>query len=315
MKRILVTGLTGFAGSHLLEHLLKKENKVYGTYLSDSGLGNLGEKATLRRIDLTEKEEVYSLIEEVKPNLIYHLAAMSSPAKSFQQPTESIFNNVSAELNILEALRQLDLKDTKTLIVSTAEVYGKVSPKDLPIDEETPLNPGSPYAVSKVAQDFLGLQYFNSYGLSLVRVRPFNHTGPGQTDAFVVPAFAKKIVEIEKGKRDPVLMVGNLEAKRDFTDVRDMVRAYEMILEKGMPGEVYNIGSGKSFKIGDILDSLLKMSDKKIKVEEDQALLRPSDTPELICDYSKMEKITGWKPEIPFEKTLKDTLDYWRNIL
>jgi GDP-4-dehydro-6-deoxy-D-mannose reductase len=200
-------------------------------------------------------------------------------------------------------------------VVASAEVYGCVKKEDLPIDEETPLNPTNPYAVSKLTQDFLGLQYHLSYGLKTLRVRPFNHVGPRQSPNFVVSTFAQKIVEIEKGKREPVLPVGNLQAKRDFTDVRDVVKVYSLLMEKGEFGEVYNIGSGVSYKIAEILEKLLSISKVKITVKVDKSLFRPIDDPDLVCDVTKVTKLTGWRPEIPIEKTLKDTLDYWRNII
>jgi GDP-4-dehydro-6-deoxy-D-mannose reductase len=212
-------------------------------------------------------------------------------------------------------MRKSNLLNSKTLVVASAEVYGSVKKEDLPMNEETSLNPTNPYAVSKLAQDFLGRQYFLSYGLKAVRVRPFNHVGPGQAPIFVVSAFAQKIVEIEKGKRKPILPVGNLEARRDFTDVRDVVKAYSLLMEKGEFGEVYNIGSGVSYKISQILEMLLSFSSAKITINVDKSLFRPIDDPELVCDPLKINKLTGWKPEIPIEKTLKDTLDYWRNII
>lgn len=240
------------------------------------------------------------------------MAALTSPKMSFQNPAETFDNNITAQINILEAMK--NLPETKILVVSSAEVYGLVAKEDLPIDEETPFNPTNPYAVSKLAQDYLGLGYFISNKVQVVRVRPFNHVGPRQTPNFVVSAFAKRIVQIEKGK-EKVMKVGNLTSKRDFTDVRDMVKAYLLAIEKGQIGDVYNLGSGVSRQIREILDMMISLSKTKIETEEDSALLMPSDNPELVCDYSKFNALTGWKPEIPIERTLQETLEYWRGTI
>jgi len=318
MKKILITGVSGFAGSFLAELLLKKEDcDIYGTSLSDSFSANIAHlqgKLQLLPVDLQDFERVKAVIGEVRPDEIYHLAALASPTKSFENPAHTITNNIAIEVNLFEAVKFHKLSDTKILITSSAEVYGIVARKDLPIDEDTPLRPTSPYAVSKIAQDFLGLQYHLASSMHIIRVRPFNHIGPRQTPQFVVARFASQIAAIEKGKAEPVIRVGNLETKRDFTDVTDMVRAYEQILEKGTAGDVYNIGSGTSHKISDILDKLLSFSTVKVTVEKDQNLFRPADNPDLVCDCSKMRKITGWEPGVTLDETLKNILDYWRSI-
>lgn len=314
MKKVFITGITGFAGSFLAEYLVKKGFDVSGTYLSDESIANVEpvkSKLKLHKIDLQNKEETVKKVTEEKPELIFHLAALSSASASFENPSEFISNNIAAQVNLFEAVRVAKI-NPRILAVSSAEVYGDVDPKDLPIDENTPMRPVNPYAVSKVAQDFLGLQYFLSYKIPIIRVRPFNHIGPRQSPQFVVASFAKKIADIEKGKMEPVLKVGNLEARRDFTDVKDMVEAYSRILEKGEPGEVYNIGFGKSYKIEDILNRLLSLSEKKITVEKDPSLMRPIDVPDLVCDNSKIKKATGWEPATPIDETLKATLEYWR---
>lgn len=319
MKNILITGISGFAGSFLAEYLISQnKGKISGTYLEEAGLpsiGNLTAKVDLFKLNLTNEKKVFDIVKETKPDFIYHLAALTSPKASFDNPFEAIQNNVKAQLNLLEAVRKLDLLNTRILIASSAEVYGIVEKKDLPIDEGTKLMPASPYAVSKITQDFLALQYFLSYGMKIIRIRPFNHIGPRQKSYFVVSAFAKKIAEIERGKIDNTLSVGNLDSKRDFTDVRDMVVAYSLAIEKCRWGEVYNIGSGSSYAISEILDKMLSLSKVKIKVKVDESLLRPSDNPDLLCNRSKFTSLTGWKPEILIDKTLKDTLDYWRNII
>jgi GDP-4-dehydro-6-deoxy-D-mannose reductase len=205
--------------------------------------------------------------------------------------------------------------ETKVLLVSSAEVYGHIRPDDLPVDEETPHRPANPYAVSKIAQDYLGFQYYLSYKLPIIRVRPFNHIGPGQKLGFVVSDFAKQVAEIEKGSQPPIIRVGNLEARRDFTDVRDIVKAYPLLLEKGEPGEVYNAGSGNSHSAKEIMEILLTLTTASVQVEQDPDRMRPSDIPEIRADITKIIEVTGWKPEIPFEQTIKDTLDYFRKVV
>ncbi len=314
MKKALITGITGFAGSYLAHELLDNGYNVSGTYLSEDSLVNLPEndKFTLHKVDLLEEIATFDLIDKEKPEYVFHLAALSSPRKSFINPKETFVNNVSAQINVFEAIKKSGSNKTRILVISSAEVYGRVSNKDLPMSEKTEFNPTNPYAVSKLSQDFLGLQYFLSDKLQVVRVRPFNHIGPRQALTFVVSAFAKKIVDVEKGRKK-VITLGNLNSKRDFTDVSDMVRAYRLALEKGEVGEVYNLGSGKSHAISEILDIMIGFSNTKIEVEQDQSLTKSSDDPELLCDYSKFKALTGWIPEVPIEKTLQNTLDYWRN--
>lgn len=318
MKSVLITGVAGFAGGFLAEHLLyKKDFNVTGAYLSDNQLkftSSIKDKIELKKLDLLDTEATSDLIKSSKPDYVFHLAAITSPSESFKNPSGIISNNITAQVNLLEAIRAANI-DAKILAISSADIYGLVDLKDLPIDENTPLMPVSPYAVSKLAQDFLGLQYFLSYGLKIVRVRPFNHTGPRQSDRFVVSSFAKQIAETEKGVKAKTIHVGNLSVKRDFTDVRDMMAEYLLALEKGELGDVYNIGSGVSYKISEILDILLSLSTEKINIEVDRTLLRPKDEPELRCDRSKFTARTGWEPKIKIEQTLKDTLDYWRDIV
>ncbi len=312
MPKVLVTGINGFAGTHLNNLLLNLGYEVFGTV--KPGKEAYGD-SHMFPVDIQDFEAVKNAVENAEPSQIYHLAALTSPAESFKNPSKTITNNISGQLNILEAVKQLGFLETKVLVVSSAEVYGAAEEKDLPLTERSPLRPLSPYAVSKIAQDFLGYQYFHSQGVKTIRVRPFNNIGPHQNPFFAIPSFAKQIAEIEKGHKEPILNVGNLEAKRDFTDVRDTVRAYEMLMNKGEFGEVYNIGSGHVKQIQQVLDILLSHSTANIVVEKDPALMRPGDIPELRCDYDKLHKATGWKPEVSIEDSLKDTLDYWRNIV
>lgn len=312
MPKALITGINGFAGTHLNNLLLNDNYDVYGIVKPDK---NLSDDERFFQVDIQDFEGVKNVIEKIRPDEIYHLAALASPSQSFKEPSKTITTNILGQLNVLESVKQIGLYNTKVLVVSSAEVYGDADEKDLPMSEDTPLKPLSPYAVSKIAQDFLGYQYYRSHEIKTVIVRPFNTIGPNQLPIYVVPSFAKQIAEIEKGDKEPVLKVGNLESRRDFTDVRDMVRAYRLLMEKGKCGEVYNIGSGRSHKIQEVLDILLSLSSANIIVEKDPLLFRPGDIPELRCNYDKLHRETGWKPEISLEESLKDTLDYWRNIL
>lgn len=309
MPRALLTGINGFVGSHLAPFLKEQGFDVYGTVKPGSASGS-----NLFEADLLDYDSLKRAIDEVSPDYIVHLAALTSPAGSFKNPAETVSNNIVGQVNILEAMKELKLLKTRILVVSSAEVYGKVEEKDLPIDENVPFRPNSPYAVSKVAQDLFGLQYFLSQNIQTVRVRPFNHIGPGQAPLFVVASFAKQIAEIEKGLKPPVMTVGNLDSRRDFTDVRDIIKAYVMLLEKGESGDVYNVGSGKSHRIGDILDILLSSSSQKIVIEKDPKLLHPGDIMDSVCDNTKVKRM-GWEATINIEKSLQDTLDYWRNIV
>ena len=314
--KVLITGITGFAGSHLADYILQNhpEVKVYGMVRWRSRMDNVKhvlDKITLVEADLKDYISIRNIIKEIEPDYIFHLAAQSFVPTSWKLPQETLQINVLGQVNILEAIKELKL-DTVIQIAGSSEEYGLVYENELPIKETNPLRPLSPYAVSKITQDFLGYQYFKSYGIKTIRTRGFNHTGPRRGDVFVSSNFAKQIAEIEKGKREPVIYVGNLEAIRDFTDVRDMVRAYWMAVEKGEPGDVYNICTGRGLKIKEVLEILLSYSKVKVEVKVDPARLRPSDVPVLIGDNTKFVKRTGWKPEIPIEKTLKDLLDYWR---
>lgn len=316
MKKIFITGITGFAGSFLAEYLLSQGDvAISGTYLDDHSLQNITSiqsNIDLHKVNLLNATDIDALIAKIKPDHIYHLAALTSPGDSFTNPSEFITSNIIVELNILEAIRKNNLLQARIMIAASSDEYGLVSSEDLPIDENTPLRPTNPYAVSKIAQDFLGLQYYLSYKLQILRVRPFNHIGPRQSPKFAVSSFAKKIADIEKGKNSSVLTVGNLESKRDFTDVLDMVKAYSLVVDQGASGEVYNIGSGVSWKMADIVKKLISFSTVPITVEVDPDLMRPSDIPDIVCDNKKVTELTGWKPQISVEKSLENILNYWR---
>jgi len=314
--RVLVTGITGFAGSHLVDYILaeKKGVDIVGIQRWRSRTENVEHflsKVRMVECDLRDASSVRDVLDEVRPDWIFHLAAQSFVPTSWTAPTESLVTNIIGQLNIFEAVKKLHIQPRIQLACSSEE-YGMVFEKELPIRETNPLRPLSPYAVSKVGQDMLGYQYFMSFKLPVIRTRGFNHEGPRRGPVFVCSDFAKQIADIEKGVRPPVIRVGNLDARRDFTDVRDVVRAYWLALEKGEPGEVYNICSGKDWTIRAMLDHLLTLTKAKVKVEQDPARMRPSDVPVLLGDASKFRKTTGWEPVIPFEKTLSDLLEYWR---
>jgi len=311
--RALITGIAGFAGSHLAEYLLRHTDcTVAGVLHRQSGrVAHLRERVTLYQADVRDAAAVAEIIADVRPDLIFHLAAQSSVPISWQHPWTTFEQNVHGQVNVLQAVAQQHLP-ARILVVGSNEEYGLIQPDDLPIDEDTPLRPHSPYGVSKVAQDLMGWQYYRSYNLAVIRVRPFNHIGPGQGDRFVAPAFARQIAEIEAGQREPILRVGNLATQRDFSDVRDVVRAYWLAVTTGEPGQVYNIGSGAGQSIQALLETLLGLARVAIQVEPDPALMRPSDVPVSVCDCRRLQAATGWQPRISFEESLRSILDDWR---
>lgn len=328
------------AGSHLAEYLLGMDGvEVYGMVRPRSRMDNLedlaaagklnaldGEcitseamlaalvrpgRANLIEADMADAFSMKKLIGAVLPDRIFHLAAQSFVLASWHYPAQTLDTNVMGELNIFEAVRDAGI-DPLIQIAGSSEEYGLVLPNEVPMKETNPLRPLSPYAVSKVTQEMLAYQYHKSYGLRTITTRGFNHTGPRRGHVFVTSNFARQIARIEKGLQPPVMMVGDLTSKRDWTDVRDTVRAYWLTLEKCTPGEVYNIGSGNSRAVQEVLDILVSLSDVRIDVKQDPARMRPSDVKILWADPSKFQAATGWRPEIRFEKTLEDLLDYWR---
>lgn len=311
--RVLITGITGFVGSHLAEFALEQGAEVYGSYRWRSRMENIEgikDRVHLVECELTDAVSVTRMIDDVKPDRIFHLAAQSFVPTSWHAPQQTLSNNILSQLNIFEAIRGTE---TRIQLAGSSEEYGLVYPEETPIKETNPLRPLSPYGVSKVAQDMMGYQYYRSYGIYIIRTRAFNHTGPRRGQVFVTSNFARQVAMIEKGLQEPVVKVGNLEARRDYTDVRDIIRGYWLSLDGGCkPGEVYNICSGNSWKIQSVLDHLLSLSKVKVKVEVDPERLRPSDVPILVGDSTRFTEATGWKPEIPIEKTLEDLLNYWR---
>ncbi len=313
--RLLITGITGFVGSHMAEYALAQGAEVFGSSRWRSRTENiehLRSQIKLIECDLRDLAAVRSLLEVAEPTHVVHLAAQSFVGASWQMPAETLSTNIISQVNLLEGIRRLK-PAPRFLVVGSSEEYGLAYPDELPIRETNPLRPLSPYAVSKVAQDMMGYQYFMSYGLPIIRTRAFNHEGPRRGEVFVTSNFAKQVAEIEAGLREPIIFVGDLKPRRDFSDVRDIVRGYWRLLERGEPGEVYNLCSGRSWAIQQVLDFLLEQSRVKgIAVERDPARLRPSDVMVLEGDASKIRKATGWEVETPFERTLKDLLAYWR---
>jgi GDP-4-dehydro-6-deoxy-D-mannose reductase len=314
--RALITGITGFVGSHMAEYLLERGGvEVHGLVRWRSPLDNLEgclERVRLHECELRDTHSVQKVIAAVRPDRVFHLAAQSFVPTSWHSPQDTMQNNVIGQVNIFEALLKENLTGCRVQIACSSEEYGMVHEEEAPIREENPLRPLSTYAVSKIAQDYLAYQYHQSYGLFTVRTRGFNHTGPRRGPVFVTSNFARQVAEIEAGLRAPVVRVGNLDARRDFTDVRDMVRGYWLALEKGEPGEVYNLCSGKAYSVREVLEILLGLARVEVTVEPDPERFRPSDVPLLLGDGSKFRRATGWEPLIPFETTLRDLLDYWR---
>lgn len=320
-KKVLITGIAGFVGSHLADYILTNfpDAEIHGLRRPRSDLSNIRHAASnlkLHECDIKDAHNIYEVVGRIKPDVIFHLAAQSFVPASFEGPTETLSTNILGQANLFEAVRKFQSEDfcPAILIAGSSEEYGRVKPEELPIRETNPLRPLSPYAVSKVAQDYLGYQYFESYGLRVIRMRAFNHSGPRRGEFFVDSNFAKQIAEIERGVRQPEIAVGNLEAVRDFSDVRDIVRAYFLAITKCEPGEIYNISSGKGVKIGDMLEKLLSLAAvKNIRIIKDQARFRPSDVPVLIGDSGKFRAVSGWRPEHDYlNQTLPDMLNYWR---
>lgn len=321
INKVLITGITGFVGSHLADYILENfpEVKILGLARWRSPTDNIRHilnKIMLQFGDLLDPFSLKTILSEHKPDVIFHLAAQSYVTFSFSSPIATLNTNVIGTCNLLEVVKELKFAsdyDPIIHICSSSEVYGQVRKEDVPIKEDVPLRPASPYAVSKVAEDMLGYQYWLSWGIKTLRTRMFTHTGPRRGEVFAVSNFAKQIAAVEAGLVPPIVQVGNLESVRTFADVRDAVRAYWLLITKCIPGEVYNIGGVETMKVGEMLNRLLGISSvKNIKIEIDPNRLRPSDVTLQIPSTNKFFKETGWKPEIKFEQTIKDTLNYWR---
>jgi GDP-4-dehydro-6-deoxy-D-mannose reductase len=312
LVRALITGITGFAGGHLAQILLDRGDEVFGVDIRPAQrLEHLSSAVKSITADLGDPTVVTNLLNEVQPEAIYHLAGQAFVPTSWEDPWSTMTNNIRPQLNILQTMVQQKSK-ARLLIVASNQVYGQVSSDQLPVKEDTPFRPDNPYGVSKVAQDMLALQYHLSHDIDVLRVRAFNHIGPRQSPFFVASSFAKQVAEIEAGLAAPTMRVGNLEARRDFTDVVDVMRAYALLVEYGDPGEAYNVGTGQAHSIQYLLEVLLDYSNVKIKIEQDPTRMRPSDVSVLYADNSKLRAKTGWAPTCTFEESLQRVLDYWR---
>ncbi|MEU4240003.1 GDP-mannose 4,6-dehydratase [Actinoplanes sp. NPDC026619] len=314
--RALITGITGFAGSYLAEHLLEQPGvEVYGWKRWNSPTSNVDhvlERIRMFDVDIGDPYSVRQSLEQTRPDRIFHLAARSYVPMSFRAPHDAIRVNALGTLALLEAVRHSDL-DPVIHVCSSSEVYGQVPEDELPITEDTPLRPQSPYGVSKVAEDLVAYQYHMSYGLRIVRSRAFTHVGARGRDLVAMPAFARQIAEIELGlRKDPVIRVGNLDSTRTFAHARDIASAYWLLTEHGKEGDVYNIAGQHTCTIREMLDALIALSDVRPRIEVDPELVRPSDVTRQVADVSKFQRATGWEPEVSFESTVAEVLDYWR---
>jgi len=311
--RVLLTGITGFAGGHLAQHLTTQGDEIFGVARrSGEALPHLNQVTEFIQADLKNPAMVDTILARIKPEVIYHLAAQAFVPTAWANPWATFENNIRPQLNILQAILKHNLK-TRLLVVTSDQVYGLISPNQLPVNEQTPFRSNNPYGVSKITQDALALQYYLSHQVDVIRIRSFNHIGPRQSPFFVTANFAKQVAEIEADLAPSTMFVGNLEAKRDFTDVRDMAKAYGLLARYGDAGDVYNVGTGQAYSIQYILDILLTLTPYKIEVKQDSTRMRPSDVPLTYADNQKLKEKTGWQPTYTLKKSLEDVLNYWRS--
>lgn len=312
MKNAIIIGAGGFVGIHLARHLQSTgKYRVIATKLPQEHFSCGG--VEVFDLDILDRDAVAKLFNRLQPDCIFHLAAQSSVALSWKNPSLTIDVNIKGCVNVLETVRLLDYSP-RMLLIGSGEEYGHVKAGEIPVSEQSPLRPGNIYAATKVCQNMIGKIFADAYDMDVVMIRAFNHIGPGQSDAFVVSDFCRQVAEIEKGRKDPVVFVGNLGACRDFTDVRDIVGAYGLLMETGERGETYNVGSGKAVSIQSLLDLILSKSTRKIEVRVDPLRFRPMDVPTIEADIGKLVSATGWTRKIPLEQTIQDTLDFWRHM-
>lgn len=306
--KALITGVAGFVGGYLADCLNRNGWEVSATKLKNEKTAI--ENTEVYDLDILSQDGIEEILEKVKPDCIFHLVAQSSVKLSWEKPQLTADINIKGAINLLEAVRK-KLPQTKVILIGSGEEYGRI--ESVPVDENTKPQPQNIYAVTKACQNMIGTLYSKAYNMNVVMVRAFNHIGKGQAPFFVVSDFCKQVADIEKGLKEPIINVGNLSAKRDFTDVKDVVRAYELIARYGKTGETYNVGSGKAIAIDEILRKIISMSEKDIEVRIDKSRLRPIDVPVIEADISKLRNDTGWNAEIPIERTIRETLDYWRS--
>ncbi|MDR1961147.1 MAG: GDP-mannose 4,6-dehydratase [Gracilibacteraceae bacterium] len=307
-EKTLIIGAAGFVGVHLMTCLSAEGRNVSATKLSQETIDS---DIAVYDLDILDADAVRTLFEDVNPGCVFHLAAQSSVALSWKEPALTVDINIKGAVHVLEAARAMK-HPARVLLIGSSEEYGAVRPEQLPVDEETPLRPGNIYAATKAAQDMLGAVYANAYGMDVLMIRAFNHIGPGQSPMFAVSDFCRQVARIESGLQEPIIRVGNLSAKRDFTDVRDVVRAYSLLSQRGEGGTAYNVGSGCSVSIQSILDIILAQAKADIRVERDETRFRPADVPVVEADTKRLRETTGWRPEIPVSETIADALAWWR---
>lgn len=312
MKALIIGG-AGFVGNYLMQYLTSNCGlQVAVTKMLHENI--LNENVEVFNLDILNKSDINALLYNIRPDYIFHLAAQSSVSLSWKNPGLTIDVNIKGAVNVLDAIRELYYKP-RVLLIGSGEEYGHIRTEEVPITEETLTRPGNIYAATKACLNMIGNIYARAYDMDVMMVRAFNHIGPNQAPMFVVSDFCKQVAEIEKGLKEPIIRVGNLSAKRDFTDVRDVVRAYTLLIQMGCAGEIYNVGSGNAIEIQYLLDTILSLSSSKIEVQVDPNRLRPVDVPIIEADTKKLYQCTGWKPEIPLLTTLTETLNYWRGTL
>jgi GDP-4-dehydro-6-deoxy-D-mannose reductase len=311
MKALIIGG-GGFVGPYLVRELVQNQGMEVDVTKTEKEEVNLP-NVTVHNLDILDIAQIAELLNRLKPDYIFHLAAQSSVAYSWKNPGLTIDVNIKGCANLLDAVKDLDYKP-RVLLIGSGEEYGHIKDGECPIVEDNVLRPGNIYAATKSCQNMLGRIYAQGYGLDIMMVRAFNHIGPNQTNVFVVADFCKQVADIEKGLAEPIIYVGNLSAKRDFTDVRDVVRAYGLLVQGGVSGETYNVGTGHAIAIQEILDMIVGMSSAKISVRVDENKLRPVDVPIIEPDITKIKNTVGWTPRIKLETTLQETLNYWRNV-